>query len=397
MTDGRSAGEGIRGVIAAGGTGGHLFPAQALAQELYRRGCHVWLMTDERVNRYGESFPCEEIVEVRSATISPRAPLKAPAALMRIAAGTWTARTAMKRIRPAFLAGFGGYPTLPPLLAARLCGVPTCLHEQNAVMGRVNRLLAGRVTAVASTFENPKFLPASARGRTVVTGNPVRDAVLDYRHSSYAPPDGEGPLRLLVFGGSQGARAFSDIVPPAIETLPDALRDRLVITQQCRPEDLERVSAAYGTIGVQAEIAPFFSDMPKRMAESHLVICRSGASTLSELGVIGRPAMLVPLPHSLDGDQLHNARAFVEAGGGWLHPQDDLTPARAGDALAELLGSPDRLAAAAQGARTFGRPDAVSALADLVLSISGKQRMARNSVDNDNKEAGTASGRQGAA
>ncbi len=356
------------GIIAAGGTGGHLFPAQALAQELGRRQWRVVLMSDERVNQYGAAFPCEEIIEIPSATLSPRAPVKAVVGVMKILAGVAKSYYKIGRLKPDFVIGFGGYPTMPPLLAARLRRVPTIMHEQNAVMGRVNRLLAKSVGAIASTFDNPRLLPPEAASKVAVTGNPVRDAVIDCAGQPYEAPEIGGAVNLVVFGGSQGARVFSDIVPAAVGALDELLKKRLRVTQQCRREDLERVRFRYETHGVEAELSTFFGDMPSRIAAAHLVICRSGASTLSELGVIGRPAIMVPLPHSLDNDQLYNAKAFAEAGGGWICEQDEFQPETFGPMLQNLLDDPDQLAAAADKARGFGTPDAVKRLADLVVA-----------------------------
>ena len=370
-------------VIAAGGTGGHLFPAQALAQELGRRGWRVWLMTDERANRYGAKFPCDEIIEIRSATISLRRPLAALTGLVRLALGLARAWRRLGEIDPAAVIGFGGYPTLPPLAGAMLRGIPTCIHEQNAVIGRANRMLAGRVGLIASTFEQPLRLPASGRERLRVTGNPVRDAVAALAGAAYRASQAGEAFNLLVFGGSQGARVFSDVLPSAIGHLAPADKARLRITQQCRDEDMARVRRAYQEAGVAAELAPFFADLPERIAAAQLVVCRSGASTLSELGVIGRPALVVPLPHSLEGDQLHNARAFETAGGGWLMEQQDFTPVQLASWLGEAMADPQRLAAAAQGAVRFGRPDAVVRLADLIESLAAGGRSAASGVRNE--------------
>lgn len=366
-------------VIAAGGTGGHLFPAEALAQELSRRGWKIYLMTDERANRYGVSFPCEEIIEIPAATISPRAPLRAIGAIAKIASGFWRARRRLGQLHPEVVVGFGGYPTLPPLLAAITGGIATCIHEQNAVIGRANRIVAGYVDLIASTFPDPKRLSEKARGRMRVVGNPVRDAVLAEQDSVYDPPATDGPVRLLVFGGSQGAKIFSDIVPPALAALDPAIRSRLQVVQQCREEDIERVEAAYTASGVDAQIEPFFPDLPKRMAASHLVICRSGASTVCELGVIGRPALLVPLPHALEGDQLYNARAFEDSGGGWLVPQETLTPQVLCERLTALVNEPGGLGRAARNAATFGKPEAATTLADLLESL-GRNRISGREV-----------------
>ncbi len=382
------------GIIAAGGTGGHLFPAQALAQELERRQWRVVLMSDERVNQYGAAFPCEEVIEIPSATLSPRAPLKAIVGVFKILAGVIKAYFAIRRLKPDFVIGFGGYPTMPPLLAARLRHVPTIMHEQNAVMGRVNRLLAKSVGAIASTFDEPRLLPPEATSKVSVTGNPVRDAVIDCAARPYVLPEGDDPIDLVVFGGSQGARVFSDIVPGAVGLLDERMRKRLRITQQCRREDLERVRFRYESHKVDADLSAFFSDMPSRIAEAHLVICRSGASTLSELGVIGRPAVMVPLPHSLDNDQLYNAQAFADAGGGWICEQSDFEVETFGPMLRDLFENPDRLADAADKARGFGVPDAVERLADLVIACSeGDGKNGRGSEDkarDENEQDGTA-------
>ncbi len=366
-------------VIAAGGTGGHLFPAEALAQELSRRGWNIYLMTDERANRYGVTFPCEEIIEIPAATISPREPLRAIGAIAKIARGFWRARGRLGQLNPEVVVGFGGYPTLPPLLAAITRGIPTCIHEQNAVIGRANRIVAGRVDVIASTFPDPRRLSEKARDRIRVVGNPVRDAVLAERNSAYAPPEAGGQIKLLVFGGSQGAKVFSDIVPPALAALDQAIRSRVQVVQQCREEDIERVSSAYAAAGIDAQIEPFFPDLPKRMAAAHLVICRSGASTVCELGVIGRPALLVPLPHALEGDQLHNAKAFEDSGGGWLVSQETLTPQALCERLTALVNDPDGLRVAAMHAATFGKPDAAKALADLLESL-GRNRISGRDV-----------------
>ena len=366
-------------VIAAGGTGGHLFPAEALAQELSRRGWKIYLMTDERANRYGVSFPCEEIIEIPAATISPRAPLRAIGAIAEIARGFWRARSRLGQLQPEVVIGFGGYPTLPPLLAAIARGIATCIHEQNAVIGRANRMVAGYVDLIASTFPDPRRLSEKARGRMQVVGNPVRDAVLAQQNAVYHPPGPDGAFKLLVFGGSQGAKVFSDIVPPALAALDPAVRSRLQLVQQCREEDIERVRSAYADAGIDAQVEPFFKDLPERMAAAHLVICRSGASTVCELGVIGRPALLVPLPHALEGDQLHNAKAFEDSGGGWLVPQESLTSQALCERLATLVNEPDGLRRAAQDAATFGKPDAAKTLADLLESL-GRNRISGTEV-----------------
>ena len=350
--------------VAAGGTGGHLFPAQALAEALVARGAGVHLLTDERVRDYGKNFPALDVHEVPSATLSLSQPLKIQARVSRLAGGFFKARRILQQVRPSVIVGFGGYPSLPPLLAAASLGIPVVIHEQNAVMGRANRLLSRFASVIASSF------PAIANhtGAVSYTGNPVRAAVKARAGAAYAVP-GEA-FRLLVFGGSQGARFFGDFMPGAIAALSDADRRGLQIVQQCRPEDLERVGAAYAKLGVAHELSQFFGDMPQRMAAAHLVIGRAGASTVAELGVVGRPALLVPLPHSLDNDQLRNAESFAGAGAGWIIAQSELTPARFAAFFSPLRHSPTELARAAAAALQSGVPDAAERLADLVLRVA---------------------------
>ena len=369
MSPSRLAGKVV--LLAAGGTGGHLFPAFALSEELQRRGALVDLVTDERGDRYGTGFPARAIHTVPSATLASKSPLAVAGTVGKLGRGVLAARRLLSDIKPAVVMGFGGYPTFPPLVAARLKGVPTAIHEQNAVMGRANRMLVGYITAMAASWEDTRLIPDKARSKVHVTGNPVRGAVLLAARAPYTPPVAGGTFNLVVFGGSQGARFFSDAVPPALIGLPQALRSRLSVVQQCREEDLERVRSAYTAAGIRAELAPFFTDLPQRMAGAHLVIARSGASSVSELTVLGRPSILVPLPHSLDNDQLANARRLAAAGGSWCIEQKDLTPDRLGHEIAALIESPERLATAAKAARGLGRPDAVTLLADLVEQLAG--------------------------
>jgi UDP-N-acetylglucosamine--N-acetylmuramyl-(pentapeptide) pyrophosphoryl-undecaprenol N-acetylglucosamine transferase len=356
-------------MLAAGGTGGHLFPAYALAEELRRRGVTVDLVTDHRGDRYGTDFPGRDVHQVPSATVAS----KSPVALLRtgftLARGLVAARQLLKRVKPAVIVGFGGYPTFPPILAGAMLGIPTALHEQNAVLGRANKFLAKRVTAVATSFERVKLLDSSLAPKVRITGNPVRDAVIAMADVPYPALSSEGAIHLLVFGGSQGARFFSDTVPLAIAGLPQSLRARLNVVQQARPEDIDRVRLAYAGAAVRADVETFFKDLPQLMAASHLVIGRSGASTVAELTVIGRPAILVPLPHALDNDQLQNATRLAEAGGAWCIEQKDLTPERLASELKRLTGDPAGLEKAARAAKSQGRPDAVKRLADLVQSL----------------------------
>jgi UDP-N-acetylglucosamine--N-acetylmuramyl-(pentapeptide) pyrophosphoryl-undecaprenol N-acetylglucosamine transferase len=359
-----------RGVIllSAGGTGGHLFPAEALAHELRMRDWQIHLVTDDRAERFAGKFPAEAIHTVRSATIGSKNPI----ALLRSFAALWTgfrqASALIGRLRPKAVVGFGGYPTLPPVYAAIRRGVPTIIHEQNAVMGRANRALAPRVDAIAGGFLAPSG-PLS--DRIVTTGNPVRPAVLEAASTPYKAPGVKGRLRLLVFGGSQGARFFSEAVPKAVALLPEELRERLDIVQQARADDEAAVRAAYGELGVAAEIAPFFSDLSERMANAHLIVSRSGASTVSEIAIIGRPAILVPYPHALDHDQAANAAALAGAGGAEVFRQAELSPERLAELIGSLMIDPERLSGMARAGRTVGNAEAVRLLADLVEAIAG--------------------------
>ncbi|MEP4734714.1 undecaprenyldiphospho-muramoylpentapeptide beta-N-acetylglucosaminyltransferase [Parvibaculum sp.] len=366
-------------VIAAGGTGGHLFPGQALAQELRRRGRKIVLMTDERVQRFDRLFPEADFYAIPSATPSGKGLAGLVKAAPAILAGVARSFAILQRVKPAALIGFGGYPTLPPVAAAILRGVPACVHEQNAVLGRVNRLVAPHVEAIASTFDKPKFLKARDAGKLVLTGNPVRDAVIAQAGAPYDAPVAGGEVRLLVFGGSQGARVMSDIVPAALARLPEEVRKRLRIVQQARPEDMERVGKVYAQAGIAVELNSFFDDMPERIAACHLVVGRSGASTVSELGVIGRPSILVPLPHSLDNDQKANAEKLANAGAAWMIEQKDFTEDAFAHRIEQLFAAPPDLEAAAAAAKRQGQPNAVRDLADLVEALGrGEYRALRN-------------------
>lgn len=360
-------------LLSAGGTGGHLFPAEALAHALVARGWTIHLATDHRVEAYGQSFPAAETHIIRSATPSVKSPLVMLSAAWSLFGGYRQAKGVIRRIHPDVAVGFGGYPTVPPMLAAAHLGVPTIVHDANAVLGRANRLLAPRVTALATSFASVGHAEG-LKTRVVQTGNPVRQAVIEASRVPYEPPGAGAPLKLVVFGGSQGARYFSDVMPPALEALGADKRARLSIVQQCRPEDLERVRSAYERLGVTAELAPFFRDLPARIAASQLVLCRSGASTVSELSVIGRPGIMVPLPHAIDQDQSVNASVLAKAGGGWIVPQAELTAERLAGDIAAFLDAPERLVEAARAARSVGRPDAVERLADLVEEIAGRKR-----------------------
>ncbi|MFZ1992093.1 MAG: undecaprenyldiphospho-muramoylpentapeptide beta-N-acetylglucosaminyltransferase [Alphaproteobacteria bacterium] len=358
-------------LIAAGGTGGHLFPAQALAIELGKRGWRIELATDHRVSGYGQDFPAAEVHLIKSATPSGGGPVGKIGAAIKLALGTVMATRLIRRVRPSAAIGFGGYPTVPPILAASWLGVPCLVHDANAVLGRANKFLVPRVQAVATSSAQVR-VEVKPGTEVVETGNPVRPAVIEASHTPYSLRGAADPFRLLVFGGSQGARVFSELVPPALEKLSPGTRARLQITQQCREEDLAAVRAKYDALGLKAELAPFFRDLPARIAQSHLVISRAGASTVSELGVIGRPAILVPLPGAIDQDQRANAKAIADVGGAFLIDQKDLTPERLAKELSNFIDRPELLAEAARKAKSFGRPDAVQRLADLVEAVAAR-------------------------
>jgi UDP-N-acetylglucosamine--N-acetylmuramyl-(pentapeptide) pyrophosphoryl-undecaprenol N-acetylglucosamine transferase len=356
-------------LLSAGGTGGHLFPAEALAHEMTRRGWSVHLATDLRAERYAGGFPAKVVHTIPSATFGSRNPFAMAHSGWTLWRGFVRSSSVLQRLKPAIVVGFGGYPTLPPLFAATRRNIPTLIHEQNAVMGRANRALAARVTAIAGGFM------ADGEGRAadkmVVTGNPVRPAVIEAAAMPYAPPQAGGEFRLLVFGGSQGAQFFSDAVPAAVALLPGARRKRLIVTQQARAEDADRVKAAYAALGVDAQVSPFFTDMAALLAAAHLVVSRSGASTVSEIAVIGRPALLVPYPHALDHDQAANAAALAAAGGAQVHPQSTLSPERVAALIGDLMDDPEKLGAMAAAAKSAGKPDATQLLADLTEAIAG--------------------------
>jgi UDP-N-acetylglucosamine--N-acetylmuramyl-(pentapeptide) pyrophosphoryl-undecaprenol N-acetylglucosamine transferase len=357
-------------LVAAGGTGGHLFPAEALGAALARRGVDLDLATDSRAAHYGGNFNARATHIIPSSRVRGRDPFSLMVTAALIGRGVLKAWALLGDLRPAAVIGFGGYPTVPPLLAAALRGIPTIVHEQNAVMGRANRFLARRVTAIATGFRDVSLPKPQLAGKTTWVGNPVRPAVIQAAAAPYASPEPGGPLRLLVFGGSQGARVMAEIVPPAIAELEPALWSRLQIVQQAREEDLEAVRKAYGHLKVSAEVAPFFSDLPARMAASHLVISRSGASTVAELAAIGRPAILVPLPNALDQDQLANAGMLQTAGGAIRLPQTEFTPHRLASEISALAAEAPRLATMAASAKQAGTLDAAERLADLVLRVA---------------------------
>jgi UDP-N-acetylglucosamine--N-acetylmuramyl-(pentapeptide) pyrophosphoryl-undecaprenol N-acetylglucosamine transferase len=355
-------------VLAAGGTGGHLFPAQAVAGELLRRGQRVVVMTDGRGHNYGAAFPGAEIATVPAATFSGLSPLKWISAAARIMAGVVLAFRKLRRIRPQAVIGFGGYPSLPIMVAAWLARIPRALHEQNAVLGRVNRLIAPVAGTIVASFPFTRYAPKNA-ARVMTIGNPVRAEASALAGTPYAPPNADGPIRILIFGGSQGAKALSEIVPAALSQLSRDLRVRIEITQQCRPEDAAKVQEHYISEGIKAEVANFFSDLPQRIAGAHLVICRSGASTLSEIATIGRPAILLPYPFAMDDHQAANAEVLAKENAAWMVRQEALDSPKLAKMLEEILCNPVALAQHAACAAKLGRPDAAARLADIVESM----------------------------
>jgi UDP-N-acetylglucosamine--N-acetylmuramyl-(pentapeptide) pyrophosphoryl-undecaprenol N-acetylglucosamine transferase len=343
-------------MLAAGGTGGHLFPAFALAEELGRRGYPVELATDMRGDRYGTGFPARKVHRIQSATLGGKSPVAIAKTGFKLSRGIKQAYQLMGETRPAVVVGFGGYPSFPPLLAARMRGIPTVLHEQNAVLGRANRMLAKRVSAIATSFPQVKLLDGALAEKAHFTGNPVRDVVLAAASAAYPA----------------GARFFSEGVPPSIAPLHEDDRRQMLIVQQCREEDLEMVRAAYARMGVRADLRAFFKDLPEQMAAANLVIARAGASTVAELAVIGRPAILVPLPHAVDNDQLNNARRLADAGAAWCVEQKDATHERLSRDIHACMANPGEMAKVAAAARGLGKPDAVARLADLVLGLASQ-------------------------
>jgi UDP-N-acetylglucosamine--N-acetylmuramyl-(pentapeptide) pyrophosphoryl-undecaprenol N-acetylglucosamine transferase len=361
-------------VIAAGGTGGHFFPAEALASELIGRGRRVALLTDVRSGGLQSPvFAGLEQFVISGAGIAGRGVLRAGKAVVAMAGGVLQARQILTRIRAAAVVGFGGYPCVAPVLATRLMRPrPTViLHEQNAVLGRANRFLARHADRLALSFAATERLP---QVETIVTGNPVRHAIEALAAIPYMPPT--DTIRLLILGGSLGARVFSDVVPAALASLPDDLLSRISVVQQCRAEDLGRVRAAYDLAGIDADLSAFFPDVADKLASAHLVIARAGASTVAELTVAGRPAILVPLPGAIDDHQCANARALAEARGASVIAQREFSPDALRDRLAALLAAPDMLNHAALAARSIAHPDATARLADLVEQLMRQEARA---------------------
>jgi UDP-N-acetylglucosamine--N-acetylmuramyl-(pentapeptide) pyrophosphoryl-undecaprenol N-acetylglucosamine transferase len=354
-------------VLAAGGTGGHMFPAEALAAELNRRGFALALITDRRGAAFGEGSGVTTL-RIAAGQVSGSV-LGKIRGLAAIARGTFEAGRLLRDLDPAVVVGFGGYASVPTVLAATRARIATVLHEQNAVLGRANRLLAPRVDVIATSFESVAGLSPQWRARIVRTGNPVRWAIAALSQAPYPAPEPGGPLTLLVTGGSQGAAVFNTVVPAAVALLAPDVRARLNVVQQCRAEDADSAARAFVAAGVRAELKPFLTDMPERLARAQLVVCRAGASTVAEIAAAGRPAILVPYPFATDDHQSANAAALAARGGGFVIKQADLTPERLASKLAELFGDPVRLIEAAGRAHAFGVPDAAERLAAVVADL----------------------------
>jgi UDP-N-acetylglucosamine--N-acetylmuramyl-(pentapeptide) pyrophosphoryl-undecaprenol N-acetylglucosamine transferase len=360
-------------VIAAGGTGGHMFPAQALAEQMLARGWRVKLSTDARGARFTDAFPQGTQIEiVSSATFSRGDTLEKLTAPFRILAGAGSAAFGMLRDRPAVVIGFGGYPAIPAMVAACLLRLPRMIHEQNGALGRVNRLFAAHVDAVACGCW-PADLPKGASG--VHVGNPVRAAIKDRLGAGYIPP-GDYPMELLVIGGSQGARILSDVVPPAVAALPMQVLRNIRVSHQARAEDQARVAAYYADHHINADVRPFFDDIPRRMSEAQLVISRAGASSIADLAIIGRPSVLIPLASAAGDHQSINAKGLVEAGAAVLIPERALTPDVLADHMGAILDHPEAAQKMAKAARGTAMPDAAVTLADMVETLASKETQA---------------------
>jgi UDP-N-acetylglucosamine--N-acetylmuramyl-(pentapeptide) pyrophosphoryl-undecaprenol N-acetylglucosamine transferase len=356
-------------VLAAGGTGGHLFPAEALAAELAGRGFAPQLVTDARGRPLSVAGRELETHRVAGAGIAGRGVWAGIKALGALAWGATQAFRLLGRLRPRAVVGFGGYASFPTVLAALARRIPTAIHEQNAVLGRANRVLARGAARVAASFAATRGVPKAAQARVVLTGMPVRPRVAALAATPYRPPLAGQPIALLVIGGSQGARVFADVVPQALARLSPDLRRALRVAQQCRPEDLDRTWKAHAEAGVTAELTTFFADAPERMAAAQLVIARSGASTVAELCILGRPAILVPYRYAADDHQSANAQALAEAGAAWTMAEADFTPEGLAERLARLLADSASLARAARQARALARANAARALADAVVAL----------------------------
>lgn len=361
-------------VLAAGGTGGHIFPAEALAEEMLLRGYEPHLVTDHRFHQYNKNSGGGVLGRIPIHTITAGSlggglfsRIKNACGLV---IGTIQAARVLRQLSPMAVVGFGGYPSFPTMFAAIIGGRCTVIHEQNSVLGRVNRLFGARVRLLATSYRDMRGTSSEMK-RVQFTGNPVRGAIRALAQVEYPALAGDGIMRVLVIGGSQGASVFSDVVPEAMAQLPANIRARIRLDQQCRAGEIDAVKAKYDALGMQVDLAPFFVDVAARLAAAHLVICRAGASTVAELMSAGRPAILVPLPQATDNHQYYNAQAIEDVGAGWVITQQAFTPETLASKLETLLLAPQRLGECAAAMHALGNPHAAATLADGVLQAAG--------------------------
>ncbi|WP_412557686.1 undecaprenyldiphospho-muramoylpentapeptide beta-N-acetylglucosaminyltransferase [Thalassospira sp. MIT1370] len=372
--------------VTSGGTGGHMFPAVALSRSLVRRGAKVLFFTDARAARYTEGVEGVETVILPAGGIAGKGIKGRLTGAFRLGLGTLKARSLIKKAKPAAVIGFGGYASIPATMSAKWLGIPYAIHEQNAVLGRANRLVASHAESIATSFAKVTMIAPGDEGKVIWTGNPVRAEVAALAASEYEAPMADGPIRLLITGGSQGARILSEVLPNALVSLPEDIRKRLHVTQQAREEDIDAVRATYEGSLIDVTLASFINDIPEKLRDCHLVIARSGASTVAELTAAGRPGFLVPLPHAIDDHQRFNAQQVEDAGGAWLLPQDRFTSELVSERLAKLLTNPAALTRAAKAAKSSGRANAAERLADMVLHMLGLNPAGSPNNDNMNKD-----------
>jgi len=352
-------------ILAAGGTGGHIFPAESLAEELSVRGYRPVLITDTRYLTYSAGVKKLEYFIIKTGMIEGGF-FKKIKGILNIAIGYFQSLKIFRETKPSVVVGFGGYPSFPTMFYATGRKIKTIIHEQNSMLGRANYVLASRVDVIATSFPEVMGIDEKDVKKTIFTGNPVRGAIKILRDMKYPLITNDGVLKILITGGSQGASVFAKIVPEAVSFLPEDLRQRIRIDQQCRPSDIDEVRKKYKELGISADLATFFTDMPVRLASSHLVICRAGASTLAEITTVGRPALMVPYPHAKDNHQMVNANALEDSGGGWVMPEESFTPEALATRLESFLNLPSSLTEAAESAKKAGQPDADKNLADIV-------------------------------
>ncbi|MEE2745461.1 MAG: undecaprenyldiphospho-muramoylpentapeptide beta-N-acetylglucosaminyltransferase [Pseudomonadota bacterium] len=365
-------------LLSAGGSGGHLFPAEALANELRNRGFRLAMVTDRRGGSLGKKIGVSDIYEVIASGVAGKSIFGRVISLITIAAGTIQARILLSRIKPTVVVGFGGYASVPAMLAASYSSVATVIHEQNAILGRANRFLAKKAQLIAASYTDIKQVPESARGKVVHTGMPVRGAVNKFRNEPYKGIVEGKDIYLLIFGGSQGASVFSRVLPEAVERLSKKIREHLSLSHQARAEDCELLRQTYNRMGINAEVATFFEDLPDRMSKAHLIICRSGASTIAEVTTIGRPAILVPFPYAIDDHQVANANVVDDAGGGWVIPDEVLSPEILSERLDNLLSGKSDLEKAANQSKRLGCTNAAEQLAEAVIGIVNRKSKIKN-------------------